>query len=112
MKLADIKKAADQKYSPYQVELEDGRIVEMRIPLRLSKEERASISRAFDLDDESNERKDMLDIYQEVFRILIEDDKLADALIAGLDEDLAFHQELFNDFSEQMQLGEANSSKN
>lgn len=112
MKLSQIKQAADKKYSPYKVELEDGREILLRIPLRLSKEERKAITRAFDVDEDSDDKRDIMDIYEEVFRIVIESEKDADDLISGLEGDLAFYQELFSDFSESMQLGEASSSKN
>jgi hypothetical protein len=111
MKLADIKQSADKKYAPFAVELDDERTVLMRIPLRLSKEERKAITKAFDVSSEDDER-DSMDVYEEVFRILVEDDKDADALIAALEGDLAYYQQLFTDFSESMQLGEAASSKN
>lgn len=110
MKLSDIKKAADQKYAPFEVELESGRPVFLRVPLRLSREERQAISRAFDVSDEDDAR-DSMDIYEEVFRIVIEDEKDADELIENLDGDLAFYQELFSEFADQMQLGEASSSE-
>lgn len=110
MKLSQIKKSAEKKYAPYAVELEDGRTVLLRIPLRLTREERKSISRAFDLSEDDSER-DIMDVYEEVFRIVIESSADADALIEALEGDLAFYQELFNGFSESMQLGEASSSK-
>lgn len=111
MKLSQIKQAAEKKYSPYRVELEDGREVLLRIPLRLSKEERSAITRAFEVDEETDSKRDIMDIYEEVFRVVIESEKDADALIEALEGDLAFYQELFSDFSESMQLGEASSSK-
>ncbi|WP_029090104.1 phage tail assembly protein [Brevibacterium album] len=111
MKLADIKKSADKKYAPFAVELDDERTVLLRIPLRLAKEERQAITKAFEVTDEDSAR-DAMDVYEEVFRILIADEADADALIAALEGDLAYYQQLFNDFSESMQLGEAASSKN
>ena len=110
MKLSDIKKAADVKYAPFEVELESGRSVFLRVPLRLSKQERDAISKAFDVSDEDDAR-DSMDIYQDVFRIVIEDEADADELIENLEGDLAFHQELFSEFADRMQLGEASSSE-
>lgn len=110
MKFTDLAKAADKKYAPLELDLPDESKVVMRLPLRLSREERKSISKAFDLKDE--EEKDMLDIYSEVFRIVIEDEKSADKLLDLLGEDLALYQELFAEFAERMQPGEAGSSKN
>lgn len=109
MKFTDIAKAADKKYSPLELDLPDESKVVMRLPLRLSREERKAISKAFDIKDE--EEKDMLDIYTEVFRIVIEDEKSADKLLDLLGEDLALYQELFAEFAERMQPGEAGSSK-
>lgn len=110
MKFTDLAQAADKKYSPLELDLPDESQVVMRLPLRLSREERKAISKAFDIKDE--EEKDMLDIYEEVFRIVIEDKTAADKLIDLLGEDLALYQELFAEFAERMQPGEAGSSKN
>lgn len=109
MKFTDLASAADKKYSPLELDLPDETKVVMRLPLRLSREERKAITKAFDIKDE--EEKDMLDIYSEVFRIVIEDEKVADKLLELLGEDLALYQELFAEFAERMQPGEAGSSK-
>ncbi|MCQ9385116.1 phage tail assembly protein [Brevibacterium moorei] len=110
MKLSDIRNAADTKFAPFLVELDDDRQVELRVPIRLDKKERKAVTAAFDVEDKDD--KDAFDIYTEVFRIVIADKADADALIAALDNDLAVAQELFNDYSEQTQLGEAASSEN
>lgn len=109
MKFADIAKAADKKYAPLELDLPDESKVVLRLPLRLSRDERKAISKAFDIKDE--EEKDMLDIYSEVFRIVIEDQESAEKLISLMGEDLAMYQELFAEFAERMQPGEAGSSK-
>lgn len=109
MKFTDLASAADKKYSPLELDLPDETKVAMRLPLRLSREERKAITKAFDIKDE--EEKDMLDIYTDVFRIVIEDKKSADKLLELLGEDLALYQELFAEFAERMQPGEAGSSK-
>lgn len=108
LKLADIQATVDEKYGPLELELPD-RNIEMRVPLRLSREERKAIVDAFN-SDESDER-DALDMYQEVFRIVIEKDEDAEALISALNDDLAMHQEIFTAFAERMQVGEAGSSE-
>lgn len=110
MKFNDLAKAADKKYAPLELDLPDESKVVLRLPLRLSREERKAITRAFDVKDE--EEKDMLDIYTDVFRIVIEEKEAADKLLDLMGEDLAMYQELFAEFAERMQPGEAGSSKN
>lgn len=110
MKFNDLAKAADKKYAPLELDLPDESKVILRLPLRLSREERKAITRAFDVKDE--EEKDMLDIYTDVFRIVIEEKEAADKLLDLMGEDLAMYQELFAEFAERMQPGEAGSSKN
>lgn len=109
MKFNDLAKAADKKYAPLELDLPDETKVVLRLPLRLSREERKAITRAFDVKDE--EEKDMLDIYTDVFRIVIEEKEAADKLLDLMGEDLAMYQELFAEFAERMQPGEAGSSK-
>lgn len=109
MKFNDLAKAADKKYAPLELDLPDESKVVLRLPLRLSREERKAITRAFDVKDE--EEKDMLDIYTDVFRIVIEEKEAADKLLDLMGEDLAMYQELFAEFAERMQPGEAGSSK-
>lgn len=110
MKLNDIKKVADEKYAPFVVTVGD-KDIELRVPLTLSREERAAITRAFNLDEDKDERKDMLDVYTTIWDIIIEDPDNVDLLVGALEDNLSYHQELFTAFSEQMQLGEASSSK-
>ena len=110
MKFNDLAKAADKKDAPLELDLPDETKVVLRLPLRLSREERKAITRAFDVKDE--EEKDMLDIYTDVFRIVIEEKEAADKLLDLMGEDLAMYQELFAEFAERMQPGEAGSSKN
>lgn len=110
MKISDIKKAADKKYKPLVIDFEDETSATLRLPIRLKREEREAITKAFEADDDTD-KKDMLDIYSDVFRIVIEEDGAADKLFEAFGEDLSLYQELFGEFAERMQPGEAGSSK-
>lgn len=109
LKLADIQETVNEKYAPLELELAD-RTIAMRVPLRLSRKERKAIMKAFDGADGQADR-DALDMYQDVFRIVIEDKDDVKALFEALDDDLAVYQEIFSAFAERMQVGEAGSSE-
>lgn len=108
LKLADIQNTVNEKYAPLELELPD-RTIEMRIPLRLSKKERKAIMKAFEGTDAPE--RDALDMYQDVFRVVIGDKDDVEAFFAAAGDDLAVYQEVFNVFSERMQVGEAGSSE-
>lgn len=106
MKLADAQAAADKKYAPLGVELDD-RTVVLRAPLRLSKEERQTLVEATN----AEEAEDPIDTIEAAFRIVIADKDDAEALINAIGGDLAVAIEVFNAFSKEAQLGEASSSE-
>ncbi|MDN6377677.1 MAG: phage tail assembly protein [Brevibacterium aurantiacum] len=106
MKLSDIQEAADKKYAPLGIELDD-RTVELRTPIRLSKEDRAKLQAA----TKAEEQEDPIDTIEGAFRIVIADNKDAEALIKAIDGDLGVALELFKNFNEGSQSGEASSSE-
>lgn len=107
MKLSDAQAAADKKYAPLGVELDD-RTVVLRTPVRLSKEERLKLQDA----TKAEETEDPLDTIQSAFRIVIADKDDAEALITAIGDDLGVALEIFNNFTAEVQLGEASSSEN
>lgn len=107
MKLSDIKAAADKEYAPVEVELEDRTIV-LRTPIRLSKDERKKLTAALSAED----AEDPIDTLEDAFRVIAANKSDADALIKAIDGDLAVAIQLFKDFTEETQLGEASSSEN
>lgn len=106
MKLSDAQAAADKKYAPLGVELDD-RTVVLRTPFRLSKQERTALQEATKAEDQ----EDPMDTIENAFRIVIADKKDADALIKAIGGDLGVALEIFNNFSKESQLGEASSSE-
>lgn len=107
MKLSDAQAAADKKYAPLGVELDD-RTVVMRTPVRLSKDERKKLTAATKAEDAD----DPIDTIEAAFRVVISKKEDADALIKAIGGDLGVALEIFKAFSEESQLGEASSSEN
>lgn len=106
MKLSDAQAAADKKYAPLGVELDD-RTVVLRTPIRLSREERDQLQKA----TTAEEQDDPIDTIESAFRIVIADEDDAEALISAIGGDLAVALEVFNAFTKETQLGEASSSE-
>lgn len=107
MKLSDVQAAADKKYAPLGIELDD-RTVTLRTPVRLSKEERKTLSEATN----AEEADDPIDTIESAFRVVVADNKDAEALIKAIGGDLGVALELFSAFTAETQLGEASSSEN
>ena len=106
MKLSDAQAAADKKYAPLGIELDD-RTVVLRTPVRLSKEERDQLQEA----TKAEEQDDPIDTIESAFRIVIADEDDAEALISAIGGDLGVALEVFNAFTKETQLGEASSSE-
>lgn len=107
MKLADAQAAADKKYAPLGVELDD-RTVVLRTPVRLTKDERKLLSEATN----AEEQDDPIDTIESAFRVVIADKDDAEALIKAIGGDLGVALEIFTAFTSEVQLGEASSSEN
>ena len=106
MKLSDAQAAADKKYAPLGVELDD-RTVVLRTPIRLSREERDQLQKA----TTAEEQDDPIDTIESAFRIVIADEDDAEALISAIGGDLGVALAVFNAFTKETQLGEASSSE-
>lgn len=106
MKLSDVQAAADKKYAPLGIELDD-RTVELRTPVRLTRTERDALTKA----TKAEEQDDPIDTIESAFRIVIKDQKDAEALISAIGGDLGVALELFSAFTAETQLGEASSSE-
>ena len=76
--------------------------------MRLTKDERVALQDATNAED----TEDPLDTIVSAFRIVIADKDDAEALITAIGDDLGVALEIFNNFTSEVQLGEASSSEN
>lgn len=111
--LDDIRAAAEKKYGNFKVEIGGGEVVELRNALRLAKDERKELNRLqSDLDqDGEDEDADQGDSMAKVLRLVASDTKQADKLIAAIGDDLTVLAELFSQYVEATQPGEASGSQ-
>lgn len=105
MTLDQIRDAADKKYGATVVDLGDGETVELRNPLRLSKEARDKITSI-----KEDEYDDVLDYFREVFEAVA--GKVSTRkLVKALDGDVALYVTLFENYMSGVELGEASPSQ-
>lgn len=110
IKLSDIQQAADKKFGDFEVHLPSGEIISFIPALRLPKEARRKLGKAFDIEtrakDENND-DDLYDIYKDIFRV---SGRQADAftkLEAVVGDDPAVWEELVREFMQDTQAGES-----
>jgi hypothetical protein len=107
--LNDIQTAADKKFGDFELVLPNGETVSFIPALRLPKETRRKIGKAFDVEArakiEGND-DDIFDIYKDVFRICERRTGDFDKLEAVVGDDPAVWQELSDNFLNDTQAGE------
>jgi hypothetical protein len=111
IKLSDIQSAADKKYGDFEIHLPSGEIISFVPALRLPKEKRRTLAKAFDVEtrvkgDEPD--LDLYDIYQDVFRVSVRQADAFDKLKAAVGDDPAVWEELAREFMQDTQAGESN----
>lgn len=104
--LDSIRDAADKKYGSLEVDLGD-KVVELKNPLRLSKEDRARLS---DLKQPEDDDADPLDYFGALYEILA-GKAGAKALLEALGEDIPLHMEVVSNLNSETELGEASPSQ-
>jgi len=108
--LNDIQSAADKKFGDFEVVLPDGETVTFIPALRLPKETRRKLGKAFDIEaraaEEGND-DDMFDVYKDVFRITQRHAGDFDKLEKAVGDDPAVWEELSTSFMQDTQAGEA-----
>lgn len=105
--LADIQKAADEKYGPLVIPDVPGGPVELVNPLRLSKEKRKKLT---ELDKATDSGE--IDVDEKIAQVIRLAAKPADAkrLLAAVGGDLAQLKEIVERWTESSQVGEASPS--
>ena len=110
IKLSDIQQAADKKFGDFEVHLPSGEIISFVPALRLPKEARRKLGKAFDVEarvKEENNDDDLYDIYKDIFRV---SGRQADAftkLETAVGDDPAIWEELVREFMQDTQAGES-----
>lgn len=110
IKLQDIQQAADKKFGDFEVHLPGGEIISFIPALRLPKEARRKLGKAFDIEarvEAGGGDDDLYDIYKDIFRV---SGRQADAftkLENAIGDDPAVWEELTREFMQDTQAGEA-----
>lgn len=107
--LADIRAAADKKYGSTNIDLADGTPVELRNPLKLSKDERKKLANF--QEDVDGEDADQADALEDAIRLVARDKGLAERLVEEIDHDLTVLVEVFELYGNETQAGEASPSQ-
>lgn len=105
LSLDSIRDAADKKYGGLVVDLGD-ETVELKNPLRLSKENRERLSGLEKTDDDA----DPLDYFAELYEVLAGKEG-AKKLLKALGDDIPLHMTLVGNLTEGTELGEASPSQ-
>ncbi|QPB09845.1 tail assembly chaperone [Streptomyces phage Sentinel] len=107
--LDNIRAAAEAKYGSTDIELGDGFTARLLNPLRLPKEKRAELLKIQDkLDGEDVDQELVL---ADAIRLVAENEKAAEKLLAEVGSDLAVLAQIFATYSEGAQVGEASASE-
>ena len=113
--LDSIRDAAEAKYGSMDIPVGDV-LVRLLNPLRLTKEKRSALIAAQkDLEvqekSEGVENVDQAVVFQNILRLVAENDFQAEALVTELGDDLAVLASVFEMYSEGTQAGEASASQ-
>lgn len=106
--LDEIRETADKKHGHTQVQVGDD-IVTLRNVLRLTKQERKELAEVWELisSDDENEDNDLGDAIEKVLRKVASSAEEADLLLNAIGDDLAVLLEVFTEWSEETEVGEA-----
>jgi hypothetical protein len=107
--LSDFQTAANEKYADFEVHLPDGQVLLFIPAIRMPKAKRTELAKALDIQTraEVNDGTDLYDLYRDAFRISEKAPGNYDALAAVVGDDPAVWQDLFIEFQEITQPGEA-----
>lgn len=105
LSLDSIREAADKKYGSLVVDLGD-ETVELKNPLRLSKEARTRLSNL----EQADEDADPMDYFGELYEVLAGKEG-AKKLLKALGDDVPLHMTLVQSLTQETDLGEASPSQ-
>lgn len=116
--LDDIKAAAEKKYGSFDIEIVEGENVSLLNPMRMDKSKRSQLGelqkRLDELKDISEEDAEEIDeeaIIEEMLTLVCATEGQAKKLLKALGGDLAVKLEIFNQYGEFTQAGEASASQ-
>lgn len=126
--LDQYRKAADEKYASFEIALDSKTTVTLRNPLRIGDEKvrrfNEIIEKMQELSsqgtasedgwnevgaDETVDTLELIPLFVEVFRLV--GDKNVEKLIEAIDGDIIILREIFEDYAEAVNLGEASGSE-
>lgn len=127
--LDQYRKAADEKYASFEIALDSKTTVTLRNPLRIGDEkvrrfneiiekmqELSSVGTASEdgwnevgADEPEIDTLELIPLFVEVFRLV--GDKNVEKLIEAIDGDIIILREIFEDYAEAVNLGEASGSE-
>ena len=126
--LDQYRKAADEKYASFEIALDSKTTVTLRNPLRIGDEKvrrfNEIIEKMQELSsqgtasedgwnevgaDETVDTLELIPLFVEVFRLVC--DKNVEKLIEAIDGDIIILREIFEDYAEAVNLGEASGSE-
>lgn len=114
IKLSDIQTAADKKYGDFEIHLPNGEIVSFIPALRLPKESRRKLGKAFDVEQRVKGDEpdlDLYDVYKDVFRVSVRQADAFTKLEAVVGDDPAVWEELAKSFMQDTAAGEVSPSE-
>lgn len=115
--LIDFQKAADEKFGDYEITLPAGDVACFVQAVRLPKAKRRKLAEALDMQaraaqaeaEESDD--DIFDMFKDAFRVAAKSAKDFRELEKAVGDDPAIWTDLFNDFVEGSDMGEASPSE-
>lgn len=107
--LDSIRQAVEAKYRSYDISLPDGAVVKLQNAIRISKENRQKL---VDLQTALKaEGADQIALLSDCIRAVADSKRGADALLKMVGDDLAVLAEIFSQYGEATQVGEASASR-
>lgn len=107
--LDDIRAAAEKKYGSTDITLDDGTELVLLNAMRLPKDRRTKLLASQDLLNE--EGADQAAIMADALRLVAEDPRQAEKLLATVGDDLALLAQVFDAYVGETELGEASASQ-
>ena len=115
LSLADIQKAATERYGDYVIPVEGAEALRFRNPMRLPRESRQRLGNLFNTEQmlkraEEDHTLDIYDLYREAFELAAVSPAHYETLSAAVGDDPATWTLLFEEFGQATAVGEASPS--
>lgn len=109
IQLSDFQESMSKKYEDFEIHLSETEVVMFSPALRLSKPKRRALAGVLDIETRSkvDNDDDIFDIYKDAFRVSEKQPGDFDKLEQAVGDDPAVWQELFLNFVQDTQAGEA-----